>query len=85
MAEQTKSPPNGKPKLAVFKFSSCDGCQLGLLNLEDELLDLVGQVEVAYFLEARKRELPPPYDIGLVEGSVSTPEGEHRIHKIRQN
>jgi sulfhydrogenase subunit delta len=84
MAEQAK-PPNGKPKLAVYKFSSCDGCQLGILNLEDELLDLVGQVEVAYFLEARRRELPPPYDIGLVEGSISTPEEEHRIHKIRQD
>ena len=59
---------NGKPKLAVYKFSSCDGCQLQLLNLEDELLEIVGAVEVAYFLEARRRELPPPYAIGLVEG-----------------
>jgi coenzyme F420-reducing hydrogenase gamma subunit len=75
----------GKPKLAVFKFSSCDGCQLSLLNLEDELLNLVGRVEVAYFLEARRRELPPPYDIGLVEGSVSTPEEAERIHKIRRD
>jgi len=85
MVEQIKPPSNGRPKLAVYKFSSCDGCQLGLLNLEDELLDLVGQVEVAYFLEARRRELPPPYDIGLVEGSISTPEEEHRIHKIRHD
>lgn len=75
----------GKPKLAVYKFSSCDGCQLSLLNLEDQLLDLVGTVEVAYFLEARRRELPPPYDIGLVEGSVSTPEEEKRIHQIRRD
>lgn len=74
-----------KPKLAVYKFSSCDGCQLSLLNLEDELLDLVGAVEVAYFLEARRRELPPPYDIGLVEGSISTPEEEERIRKIRHD
>lgn len=75
----------GKPRLAVFKFSSCDGCQLSLLNLEDELLDLVGAVEVAYFLEARRQELPPPYDIGLVEGSISTPEEEERIHKVRRD
>ena len=74
-----ESHASGKPKLAVFKFSSCDGCQLQLLNLEDELLDLVGAVEIAYFLEARRRELPPPYDIGLVEGSISTPEEEDRI------
>lgn len=74
-----------KPKVAVYKFSSCDGCQLQLLNLEDELLDIVGAVEIAYFLEARRRVLPPPYDIGLVEGSISTPEEEHRIHQVRRD
>jgi coenzyme F420-reducing hydrogenase gamma subunit len=73
-----------RPKLAVFKFSSCDGCQLSLLNLEDHLLELVGAVEIAYFLEARKRELPPPYDVGLVEGSISTPEEEQRIREVRR-
>lgn len=79
------SPPAAgtRPKLAVYKFSSCDGCQLSLLNLEDELLDLVEAVEIAFFLEARSRVLPPPYDIGLVEGSVSTPEEEQRIRQVR--
>jgi coenzyme F420-reducing hydrogenase gamma subunit len=72
-----------KPKVAVYKFSSCDGCQLSILNLEDELLDLVGTVEIAYFLEARRRTLPGPYDIGFVEGSVSTPHEVERIHEIR--
>ena len=76
---------DGKPKLAVYKFSSCDGCQLGILNLEDELLELVGVVEVAYFLEARRRMLEPPYAIGLVEGSISTEEEEERIHQIRRD
>lgn len=74
-----------RPKLAVYKFSSCDGCQLQLLNLEDELLHLVDRVEIAFFLEARRRQLPPPYDVGLVEGSVSTPEEERRIHEVRKN
>lgn len=74
-----------RPKLAVFKFSSCDGCQLSLLNLEDELLDLFRAVEVAFFLEARSRVLPPPYDVGLVEGSVSTPEEEERIRQVRRD
>jgi coenzyme F420-reducing hydrogenase gamma subunit len=74
-----------KPTVAVYKFSSCDGCQLSLLNLEDELLSLAGVVEIAYFLEARRRTLPPPYDISLVEGSVSTPEEKERIEKIRAN
>src|SRR5512136_1047244 len=73
-----------KPSVAVYKFSSCDGCQLSILNLEDELLDLAGAVEIAYFIEARRRELPGPYDIGIVEGSVTTPHEAERIQKIRQ-
>lgn len=85
MNEQQTGKTAEKPKLAVFKFSSCDGCQLQLLNLEDQLLELVGAVEVAYFLEARRRELPPPYDLGLVEGSISTPEEEEKIQEVRRN
>jgi coenzyme F420-reducing hydrogenase gamma subunit len=73
-----------KPTLAVHKFSSCDGCQLSILNLEDELLDLVGAVEVAYFLEASSKIQPGPYDIAMVEGSVTTPHEAERIQKIRQ-
>jgi sulfhydrogenase subunit delta len=73
-----------KPSIAVYKFSSCDGCQLSILNLEDELLDLVGTVEIAYFLEARRQILPGPYDIALVEGSVTTPHEVERIQEIRK-
>jgi coenzyme F420-reducing hydrogenase gamma subunit len=72
-----------KPTLAVHKFSSCDGCQLSILNLEDELLDLVGAVEVAYFLEASSSTQPGPYDIAMVEGSVTTPHEAERVQKIR--
>ena len=74
-----------KPTIAVYKFSSCDGCQLNILNMEDELLDLVGEVEIAYFLEARRQTLPGPYDITLVEGSVSTEDEIERIKHIRRN
>ena len=74
-----------KPTIAVYKFSSCDGCQLSILNLEDELLDLAGAVEIAYFLEARRQTLPGPYDIALVEGSVSTPHEVERIKEIRKD
>jgi coenzyme F420-reducing hydrogenase gamma subunit len=74
-----------KPTIAVFKFSSCDGCQLNILNLEDELLDLVGVVEIAYFLEATRASQPGPYDIGIVEGSVTTEEEIERIKDIRRN
>lgn len=80
-----KTATHAKPRLAVYKFSSCDGCQLSLLNLEEHLLDLVDAVEVAYFLEARRSVLPPPYDVGLVEGSISTPEEEKRIRQVRRD
>jgi len=73
-----------KPKLAVFKFASCDGCQLSLLDAEDELLAVTEAVEIAYFLEARTREIAGPYDIGLVEGSVTTQHDVERIRLIRK-
>jgi coenzyme F420-reducing hydrogenase gamma subunit len=72
-----------KPRLAVFKFASCDGCQLSLLDAEDELLAVAGRVEIAYFVEARRKRLKGPYDISLVEGSISTPEQVEQIRKVR--
>ena len=62
-----------KPTVAVYKFSSCDGCQLSILNMEDELLDIASVFDIAYFLEASRAVKPAPYDIGLVECSVTTP------------
>jgi coenzyme F420-reducing hydrogenase gamma subunit len=72
-----------KPKLAVWKFASCDGCQLSLLDCEDELLALAGQVEIAYFLEATRNEVKGPYDVSLVEGSITTPHDVERIRRVR--
>ncbi|GIX31473.1 MAG: oxidoreductase [Porticoccaceae bacterium] len=73
-----------KPRLAVFKFTSCDGCQLSLLDCEDELLAVAERVEIAHFLEASSRVLPGPYDIGLVEGSISTPAQVEEIRRVRE-
>lgn len=72
-----------KPKLAVWKFASCDGCQLNVLNLEEELLALAGEVEIAYFLEASSATVEGPYDLSLVEGSITTPSDAERIHEVR--
>ncbi|GGM68174.1 oxidoreductase [Dactylosporangium sucinum] len=73
-----------KPKLAVWKFASCDGCQLTLLDCEDELLPLADHVEIAHFLEASSADDPGPYDVSLVEGSVTTAADVERIHRIRE-
>lgn len=73
-----------RPKLGVFKFASCDGCQLSLLDAEDQLLDIAEALEIAYFLEATSNIQPGPYDIALVEGSVTTAHDAERIHEIRR-
>lgn len=73
-----------KPKLAVWKFASCDGCQLSLLDCEEELLEVAGAVEIAYFLEASRATVKGPYDISLVEGSITTPHDAERIHQVRR-
>ena len=75
---------SSKPSIAVFKFASCDGCQLSLLSLEDELLAIAEACNIAYFLEARSAQQPGPYDIGLVEGSISTEHDRQRIKQIRE-
>lgn len=75
--------PREKPKLAVFKFASCDGCQLSVLDLEDDLLALTDRVQIAYFLEASRATLDGPYDVALVEGSVTTPHDQQRIKDVR--
>jgi coenzyme F420-reducing hydrogenase gamma subunit/NAD(P)H-flavin reductase len=73
-----------KPKLAVWKFASCDGCQLSLLDLEDELLALAGAVEVAEFREATSGVVEGPYDLSLVEGSITTAHDAERIQEVRR-
>jgi coenzyme F420-reducing hydrogenase gamma subunit len=73
-----------KPKLGVFKFSSCDGCQLSILDAEEQLLALADSVEIREFLEATSSVKGGPYDIALVEGSISTPEEVERIIRIRE-
>ncbi len=72
-----------RPTLAVWKFASCDGCQLSLLDLEDEFLTLVDRLQIAYFPEATRREIPGPFDLSLVEGSITTEKDAQRIRDIR--
>jgi len=73
-----------KPTLAVWKFASCDGCQLSLLDCEDELLALAGEIDIANFAEASSAVVDGPYDLSLVEGSVTTPGDLERIQHIRR-
>jgi sulfhydrogenase subunit delta len=73
-----------KARVAVHKFSSCDGCQLAFLNLGPTLLDLVEAIELVHFAEAGPVDPEAKVDIAFVEGSINTPEDEDRIHKVRE-
>ncbi len=73
-----------QPKLAVWKFASCDGCQLSLLDCEDELLALAGRIQIANFVEASREVVKGPYDLSLVEGSITTAHDVERIQQIRR-
>jgi len=72
------------PKLAVWKFASCDGCQLTLLDAEDHLMEVAGAIEIAYFPEASRGVIEGPYDLSLVEGSVTTAHDAARIREVRE-
>lgn len=84
-SSQPAAGTDGKPRLGVFKLASCDGCQLTLLDCEDELLAVAGAVDIVHFPEASSRVgADGPFDLTLVEGSVSTPEQLDEIRHIRE-
>ncbi len=73
-----------KPRLAVWKFASCDGCQLTVLDCEDELLAIADAIDIAYFPEATSGEISGTYDVSLVEGSITTEHDAARILDVRK-
>ena len=76
--------PKKKPRLSVWKFASCDGCQFSLLDCEDELLAVTGELELAYFVEASRAMGKGPYDLTLVDGSITTAHDAELIQKVRR-
>ena len=77
-------PPGARLRVGVVKYASCDGCQLTLLDLEDELLDIVERFDLIEFPEASSSRSSGPYDVLLVEGSISTPEQAAEIVELRR-
>jgi sulfhydrogenase subunit delta len=76
-------PRKGRPRVAVWKFASCDGCQLTMLDCEDELLAIADAIEIANFHEASRAVVAGPYDLSLVEGSITTSEDARKIREVR--
>jgi coenzyme F420-reducing hydrogenase gamma subunit len=83
MKEALNMVEKSKPKVAVHKFSSCDGCQLALLDMGPALLDLAGKVDFVHFAEAGPCDPDAQVDLALVEGSIATPEDLERIQRVR--
>jgi sulfhydrogenase subunit delta len=83
VARRTRGAAPQRPRVGVVKFASCDGCQLTLLDLEDELLAIAARVDVVEFAEATSRRSAGPYDVLFVEGSVSTAEQVREITRLR--
>ncbi|MDE3086842.1 MAG: oxidoreductase [Acidobacteriota bacterium] len=78
------TPGGHTPSVAVWKFASCDGCQLSILDCEEELLALATTVRMAHFTEMSSAEVEGPYDLSLVEGSITTAADAARIREVRQ-
>ena len=83
-------PPTGRrsaprrPRVGVVKFASCDGCQLTLLDLEDELLAIAERFDIVEFPEATSRRSAGPFDVLLVEGSVSDEDQLEELLRLRR-
>jgi len=71
-----------KPKIAIFDFACCEGCQLQIVNLEEEILSLLGVADVVEWREAMS-EKSDEYDIAIIEGSITRMEDEEKIKVIR--
>ena len=78
------TPTAARPTVAVWKFASCDGCQLSILDCEEELIQLAGTVRISHFLEMSRATVRGPYDLSLVEGSITTPDDAERIKQVRR-
>jgi sulfhydrogenase subunit delta len=76
-------PRKPRPRVAVYKFASCDGCQLTLLDCEDELLAVADALELSLFREASSATVDGPYDLAIVEGSVTTPHDLELVRQVR--
>ncbi|RKY10975.1 MAG: cytochrome B, partial [Planctomycetota bacterium] len=71
-----------KPRVAIFDFACCEGCQLQIVNLEEEILNLIDVVDVVEWREAMS-EQSHEYDIAIIEGSITREEDAKRLEVIR--
>ena len=73
-----------KPQIGIVGFTGCAGCQLSILDLENELLDLLGLVDIIDFRMAMSGNKKGPYDILFVEGSIVNKHQEEELIELRE-
>ena len=84
MATAARRTAARRPRVGVVKFASCDGCQLTILDLEDELLAITERFDIVEFPEATSRRSAGPFDVLLVEGSVSNEDQLEELLRLRR-
>ena len=84
MSPSSRRSGTRRPRVGVVKFASCDGCQLTLLDLEDDLLTIAERFDIVEFPEATSRRSAGPFDVLLVEGSISTDEQLEELLRLRR-
>jgi coenzyme F420-reducing hydrogenase gamma subunit len=72
-----------RPRIAVFDFTGCEGCELQLANKEETLGAFLSAVEVVDFREVSSAR-GDDYDVALIEGAISRPDEVERLKTIRQ-
>lgn len=73
-----------KPKVAIFDFTDCEGCEVAIISLREKLLDLAGEVEIVNWRVAQKRADEGPYDITLIEGTPATQSEIDTLKYLRE-
>jgi len=72
-----------KPRIAIFDFACCEGCQLQIVNMEEDLLNLLSVVDPVEWREAMSDQ-SDEYDIAIIEGSITRAKDEEPLRLIRE-
>lgn len=73
-----------KPKVGIFDFACCEGCQLQLANMGEDVLSVLGSLNVMEWREVMSEQWGRKLDIAIVEGSITDPHAVKRIKQIRK-
>lgn len=70
-----------KPKLAIFEFTDCEGCEVEIISLRDRFLALEKRFDIVNWRLGQENNQPGPYDIVIIEG---TPIARREVDLLRE-